>query len=142
MNLSEASAEQRARFWANVDMSAECWRWMRCLGRDGYGRAHLDRRQYLAHRLAYTFAVGDIPVGLELDHLCRNKWCVNPAHLEPVTHAENVRRGTSPATTRDRHAARTHCKRGHGFAENSYLYKGVRICRTCQRTARQRREAA
>jgi hypothetical protein len=82
--------------------------------------------------------VGEIPEGLELDHLCRNTLCVNPDHLEPVTHAENIQRG---------HAARgpvTHCRRRHEMtAENSYFdgRTGKRYCRSCQRIWWARRDA-
>lgn len=86
------------RFWAKVDRSGDCWRWTGALARGGYGFAVVgsrdDPQRYRnAHRFAYELSVGPIPEGLELDHLCRNRRCVNPAHLEPVTHSENMRRG-------------------------------------------------
>ena len=79
----------------------------------------------LAHRVAYELQVGPIPVGLQLDHLCRVRSCVNPAHLEPVTSAENTRRGLR--------AMKTHCPQGHPYAGENLLIRptGQRRCRTC-----------
>lgn len=89
------------------------------------------------HQVIYEMIIGPIQQGLELDHLCRNHGCVNPAHLEPVTHKENVLRGTSPAAG---HAKQTHCDRGHEFTpQNTLLYDGGRRrCKTCT-LARNRR---
>lgn len=107
----------------------------------GYARVGLpDGRSILGHRLVYEALVGPIPVDKELDHLCRNTACVNPAHLEPVTHRENCRRGEK--------AQRTHCIHGHEFtAENTYIRpEGRRMCRECQnrrtRESNARRRAA
>lgn len=78
--------------------------------------------------------VGPIPEGLSLDHLCRHPWCVNPAHLDPVEHAENVRRGASGIKAMARAALQTHCKHGHEFTpENTRISaQGSRVCRACQ----------
>lgn len=79
-----------------------------------------------AHRWAYERDRGPIPDGLELDHLCRNPICVNPAHLEPVTSRENNLRGLSPAAI---HARKTHCPQGHAYS--GVNKRGERVCRTC-----------
>lgn len=82
-------------FWerASKNESDKCWTWKGCRHTDGYGQVHHKGRVYLAHRLAYQFVRGPIPAGLHIDHLCRNRGCCNPDHLEPVTCAENIRRG-------------------------------------------------
>ena len=114
-----------------------CRVWQRGGTIGGYGQfSHLGRRVY-AHRTAYELAKGAIPSGLELDHLCRNRACINPDHLEPVTRAENVKRGNAPAVTKARFARQTVCKRGHPlFGENIRRgAEGRRICKMCSRIA-------
>lgn len=101
-----------ARFWAKArETESGCWEWTGHRKRDGYGQ--FGGRQ-LAHRVAFAALVGDLPPyvpgGLQLDHLCRNRACVNPAHLELVSHRENTLRGESVAA---RWAARDVCERGH-----------------------------
>lgn len=97
----------------------------------GYGTFWLDGRKVRAHRFSYERFVGPIPDGLELDHLCRNTRCVNPEHLEPVTRAENLRRAHWP------NSRKTHCKHGHEYtSENTYHWRGHRVCRTCQKERR------
>jgi hypothetical protein len=78
-----------------------CWVWQWRIGPDGYGVVHVRRSPRQAHRVIYESHVGPIPAGLDLDHLCRVRACVNPAHLEPVTRAENIRRGTATKLTID-----------------------------------------
>ena len=109
-----------------------CWIWKAALNADGYGKL----QQHLAHRLTYIELHGAIPEGLQMDHLCRVRSCCNPAHLEPVTPAENTRRGDAARANRERFAQMTHCRRGHEFtAENTRVSNGSRTCRACGRTS-------
>lgn len=84
------------RFWARVHKTASCWHWTGSRSSKGYGLLHLTRdgrkTSIRAHRFAYELLVGPVPEGLQLDHICSVRHCVNPAHLEPVTNAENTRR--------------------------------------------------
>ena len=120
------------RFWSKVEKSDGCWLWT--AGTSGkYGSFRIDGSATTAHRVAYALEVGPVPEGLVLDHLCRNTLCVNPSHLEPVTIAENVRRGDLSGNGAE-HRAKTHCPAGHEYAEaNTYMYKGGRHCRACRR---------
>jgi hypothetical protein len=122
------------RFWEKVNKTDTCWLWTGCRTTNGgYARFVFDGKAGRAHRYAYALLVGPIPDGKVLDHLCRVKHCVNPAHLDPVTDVENLTR--SPLTLISINAAKTHCKRGHEFTpENTYIERGGgRSCRTCKR---------
>lgn len=121
------------RFVVKIDATETCWNWTAALTRaNGYGSFQLHRRPALAHRLAYSWATGsEIPKGMQIDHLCRNPRCVNPAHLEVVTPQVNTLRSTNPPAT---NAQKTHCINGHEFTtENTYVYSGRRACRICKR---------
>jgi hypothetical protein len=119
------------------DRATGCWNWTGKINAYGYGVISLSRREIgerirsrVAHRVVYETVVGPIPEGLDLDHLCRNRRCVRPDHLEPVTRKENLRRGSS-----EHSGGKTHCKYGHEFTpENTIIHKhtGYRACRTCR----------
>lgn len=134
-----------ARFWKKVqiDSVTGCWLWTAARTAAGYGRYHVGgkgptQRFRTAHRVAYETLIGDVPIGRELDHLCRVRHCVNPEHVEPVTHRENVLRGGGWSGT---NARKTACPSGHPYDnDNTYWTpSGSRQCRTCKR-ARQRKE--
>lgn len=141
-----ASARQwKERFWRKVEPLpwSGCWIWTGATS-GGYGHVRLLGELKMAHRLSYEMDKGPIPLGLELDHLCRVPCCVNPAHLEPVTTAENTRRGRLAEVTRARYARITHCPHGHAYAGNNLGISpnGTRYCRTCQRDYQRRRRIA
>lgn len=130
------------RFWLRVDKNAPngCWLWTGAK-MHGYGRFNVGGGKIVgAHQFAYEQLIGPVPKGLELDHLCRNPSCVNPQHLEPVTHQTNIVRGDAPAVLRALYASMTHCRRGHPWDEaNTYWWRGKRHCRACQRLRKQAR---
>ena len=87
-----------------------CWLWTGRPNSEGYGRMQIDGRRQYSHRMAYAHWVGPIPEGLEIDHLCRVRSCVNPKHMEPVSRRTNILRGEGPTAL---HSRQTHCRRGH-----------------------------
>lgn len=126
-----------ARFWEKVMPITEsgCWVWTGAVNDKGYGQFRISqlRTAVYAHRLAYSTLIGEIPKGLELDHLCKVPCCCNPLHLEPVTHAENIKRGWW--------ANKDTCSAGHLYENNTYLTKehGHRVCLICKRAGEKRR---
>jgi len=111
-----------------------CWLWLAARDKNGYGVINISGKMRSAYRAAYEDSVGPVPVGLELDHLCRVRCCVNPAHLEAVTHQVNQLRGNSVSGV---NARKTHCVHGHLYTpESTYrrrFGKGCRICHNARR---------
>jgi hypothetical protein len=127
---------EQERFMAMVspEPNSGCWLWTGNVDPGGYARFHSAiNRSERAHRAAYRFFRGPIADGKQVDHLCRVRSCVNPDHLEAVTQLENVRRGMSGTTNRNK----THCPSGHPYSgDNLYVQPdGGRACRTCNRRA-------
>jgi len=122
-----------------------CWLWTGCVDENGYGRFLLDGKNRRAHRVAYSCFKAPVPAGLTLDHLCRVRSCVNPDHMEPVTLAENIRRGDQGPKGWKRH--NTHCPHGHALVPANVGWHRVRgklnrqclTCRRAQRRAHRRR---
>jgi len=133
------------RFWSFVKNTGNCWEWYGGKTSNGYGGFYLNGKSVRPHRFAYQLFNGKIPDGLTIDHLCNNKICVNPKHLEAVKIGVNVLRGTrNPAAI---NARRQFCKRGHPFSEeNTFRYSanttnpGSRLCKICQRERSKRND--
>ena len=114
------------RFMNKVKKTDNCWLWTAAKS-NGYGDFGFNGKLVKAHRFSYELFKGDIPEGLTIDHLCRNRACVNPEHLEPVTNKINILRGISFSAI---NAKKTHCPQGHAYT-GVKDYLGRRICRTC-----------
>ena len=131
--LSQQQREQRILDNSIPEPNSGCWFWLGTLTAAGYGVIGVNYKKFYAHRLSYEAFKGNIPEGLEIDHLCRVRCCVNPDHLEAVTHRVNNQRGDTGKATGARNKAKTHCPRGHPYSGlNLYVSsKGARHCRTC-----------
>ena len=129
--MTVISPEQR--FWAKVVKTAACWLWTGAKYKAGYGHFSMAKgKDEGAHRIAYALMRGPIPDGLTLDHLCRNKSCVNPDHLEPCTRGENTMRAD---TVTARNKLKTHCPHGHPYSGENLLFARSgrsRLCRACR----------
>lgn len=127
------------RFWKYVQITDDCWLWTGCVDRTvGYGEfgRAVTGRKIRVHRYVYELIKGPIPSGLQIDHLCRVRICVNPDHLEAVTQQENIRRGQSPPAN---NARKTHCVRGHELNGSNLIpmQHGHRRCRICRNGMKQ-----
>jgi HNH endonuclease len=130
----------RYNHFALPEPNSGCFIWMGNISWNGYGTLKIgykkegNRKTEWAHRAAYEYFVGPIPEGMDLDHKCRMRCCVNPDHLEPVTRVENTRRGNLFSVLKARAALQTHCKRGHALSGSNLRIStgGSRLCRTCR----------
>ena len=129
---------QRFQSKIEVDILSGCWLWNGYVEQAGYGRLNVDDYPHYIHRLAYEHWKGQIPKGFCIDHLCRNKSCCNPNHLEVVTYQENKDRGLcvkmTPRGVNHHNSKKTHCKWGHEFTpENTYRSpnRNNRECKQC-----------
>ncbi|MEU9310909.1 HNH endonuclease signature motif containing protein [Streptomyces sp. NPDC048256] len=120
------------RVLMKIDKTAHCWNWTGSTTDEGYGYFNIGDEKFRAHRWVFSLIVGPIPEGLVLDHLCRNRTCVRPSHLEPVTNRENILRGVGPSAV---NAAKVRCLNGHEYTlSNTYVRApGSRTCRACAR---------
>lgn len=149
------------RFWPKVDKNGPvpayaphlgpCWVWTKAINKKtGYSvfvvvtRTEGKHRTGYGHCVSYVIHKGPIPAGLEVDHLCRVRHCVNPDHLEAVTRKVNIERGTALERRSEQAAAIVECIHGHAYTpENTYTRpNGMRNCRTCRRIERRRRYIA
>lgn len=136
--MTRTSTPADERFWRKVDRRGvnDCWNWIGGIDRHGYGQfSDTSKRSYRAHRFSYQLLVGNLCDDLVIDHLCRNRACVNPLHLEQVTLAVNMARSPVYEKQSKKYAEMTHCRRGHPrTAENIRLNTdGGRVCRECRR---------
>ena len=114
------------RLWRYIIIDEECWLWTGHPNEDGYGTIKVEGKSLLAHRVSYELYIG--PIEGEIDHLCRNRDCVQPLHLEDVTHLENMQR--APAYVRT--LPKTHCPQGHKYtSDNIYMSGGYKKCKVC-----------
>lgn len=124
------TAGMENRFWKRVDKSGDCWLWIGYTTQAGYGQLKWGAKLDYAHRVSYLLSGKEIPAKMTIDHLCRARACVNPAHMEVVTRGENVLRGNSPSAL---NKVKNNCKRGHPLTVNDvYVYRNTRSCRKCR----------
>ena len=132
-------------FMSHVEIASDgCWNWTASVDHYGYGQFTLAGKKMGAHRAGWLLAIGPIEPSMQLDHLCRNRRCVNPDHLEPVTCRENLLRGDTLAARNHR---KTECSHGHRFVDENIIWKSsggnrkYRVCKECARLDSARRRA-
>jgi hypothetical protein len=127
----------------SVETTAGCWEWQGSRTPKGYGRVHARGKLLYVHRVAYEALIAEIPEGLQLDHLCRNRACVNPWHLEPVTNRVNTSRGRAGTRLASENSGKTHCPQGHPYSGDNLRIgpHGWRYCRTCRREQKRKSNA-
>lgn len=123
-------------FWSKVNKTNDCWLWTGFIKPNGYGQCWSGQRVMYAHRYSYELVYGNIPDKMTIDHLCKNRSCVNPKHMEVVTRGENTLRGD---TVSARSALKTHCPSRHAYTtDNTYVKNnGHRVCKTCAKARSQ-----
>ena len=125
-------ADWTHRFWSKIQQSSGCWNWVAYKCKKGYGNFRLNGKIRKAHRVSYELLKGIIPENLQIDHLCKNKACVNPDHLEPVTCIENLNREENNLSSVNRR--KTRCPKGHEYMGYNLIKRkvdGGRDCRMC-----------
>lgn len=133
MNLTPAEHE---RFMSKTAKQGDCWLWQAPLDKDGYGVFYLRRRPRRAHRVGWYMLRGEIPAGMVINHVCGNRHCVNPQHLEMVTVRENALKDSRSLGALN--ARKMHCPEGHNYDR---VYSGQRYCSTCEATKARRLRA-
>jgi hypothetical protein len=130
--MSRTPVDPASRFVQKIEISDEgCWNWQAGLSHNGYGKFTVNGSDVRAHRWSYSNFVGPIADGMTVDHLCNNRRCVNPDHLQTLTQTENVLAEHSESTAR-KNSLKTECPKGHPYTdENTYRYKNGRTCKTC-----------
>uniref|UniRef100_A0AAT9JAA2 ORF17 n=1 Tax=Nitrosopumilaceae spindle-shaped virus TaxID=3065433 RepID=A0AAT9JAA2_9VIRU len=120
------------RFMIKIEQNGNCWQWIASKDPSGYGKFMLNKKLISSHRISYELFKGEIPKGLQIDHLCRNRACVNPEHMEVVTQKENLRRGDKTNIGRN-NRLKTHCPQGHEYIkENLVKSDPGRKCKICK----------